>query len=334
MAKPKKSEKLNKYEKREKLKEYLIEISKKTSMSKDYLNNLLVKFDKLYDKDFRHFYSDISSLILNSDIGMQIKSTDSTQSLKKDDILSLDQLGENIRILYEYAETINFSCKKEIEKLNDHITMDILRINYWKQMSEKYFNQINNTSSNIKRELTSLTLKTNSDMKETIEANYKEDLDKKLKETQKDYIAILGIFATIVLTFVTGFVFANISFQNLNNTSIYRLITGILLVGFILINMLCLLINFLENMNILPKLKNTNYTTLKNFKSINIIIFILLFFTIVSWFFDILEIKKSMFQGKAKLTFIKEVFNLFPCSLLVIAIVIIIVILLFRNRKK
>ena len=265
---------------------------------------------------------------------MQIKSTDSTQSLKKDDILSLDQLGENIRILYEYAETINFSCKKEIEKLNDHITMDILRINYWKQMSEKYFNQINNTSSNIKRELTSLTLKTNSDMKETIEANYKEDLDKKLKETQKDYIAILGIFATIVLTFVTGFVFANISFQNLNNTSIYRLITGILLVGFILINMLCLLINFLENMNILPKLKNTNYTTLKNFKSINIIIFILLFFTIVSWFFDILEIKKSMFQGKAKLTFIKEVFNLFPCSLLVIAIVIIIVILLFRNRKK
>ncbi|WP_324270320.1 hypothetical protein VKN79_11095 [Fusobacterium polymorphum] len=40
MAKPKKSEKLNKYEKREKLKEYLIEISKKTSMSKDYLNNL------------------------------------------------------------------------------------------------------------------------------------------------------------------------------------------------------------------------------------------------------------------------------------------------------
>ena len=334
MAKPKKSEKLNKYEKREKLKEYLIEISKKTSMSKDYLNNLLVKFDKLYDKDFRHFYSDISSLILNSDIGMQIKSTDSTQSLKKDDILSLDQLVENIRRLYEYAETINFSCKKEIEKLNDHITMDILRINYWKQMSEKYFNQINNTSSNIKRELTSLTLKTNSDMKETIEANYKEDLDKKLKETQKDYIAILGIFATIVLTFVTGFVFANISFQNLNNTSIYRLITGILLVGFILINMLCLLINFLENMNILPKLKNTNYTTLKNFKSINIIIFILIFFTIVSWFFDILEIKKSMFQGKAKLTFIKEVFNLFPCSLLVIAIVIIIVILLFRNRKK
>lgn len=326
-------ETMNKIKKREKLKEYLVEISKKDSMSKDYLDNLLKRFGKLYSENFRHFYSDISSLILNSDIGMQIKSTDLTQSLKKDDILSLDQLGENIRILYEYAEAVNFSHKKEIEKLNDHITMDILRINYWKQMNEKYFDKINNTSSNIKKELTSLTLKTNSDMKETIEANYKEDLDKKLKETQKDYIAILGIFATIVLTFVTGFVFANISFQNLNNTSIYRLITGILLVGFILMNMLCLLINFLENMNILPKLKNTNYTTLKSFKNINITIFILLFFTIVSWFFDILEIKKSMFQGKAKLTFIKEIFNLFPCSLLVIAIIII-MILLFKNRKK
>ena len=85
-------------------------------------------------------------------------------------------------------------------------------------------------------------------------------------------------------------------------------------------------------MNILPKLKNTSYTTLKSFKSINIIIFILLFFTVISWFFDILEIKNSMFQGKAKLTFIKEIFNLFPCSLLVI--VIIVVILLFKNRKK
>lgn len=333
MAKLKKNEKMNKYEKREKLKEYLIEISKETSMSKDYLNNLLEKFNELYDEDFRHFYSDISSLILNSDIGMQIKSTDSTQPLKKDDILSLDQLGENIRDLYEYAESIDFSHKKEIEKLNDHITMDILRINYWKQMNEKYFYQINNTSSTIKKDLISLTKKTSDDMKKAIIENYRDDIDKKLKETQKDYIAILGIFATIVLTFVTGFVFANISFHNLSNTSIYRLITGILLVGFILMNMLCLLINFLENMNILPKLKNTNYTTLKSFKNINITIFILLFFTIVSWFFDILEIKKSMFQGKAKLTFIKEIFNLFPCSLLVIAIIII-VILLFKNRKK
>lgn len=332
MAKLKKNEKMNKYEKREKLKEYLIEISKETSMSKDYLNNLLKKFNELYDEDFRHFYSDISSLILNSDIGMQIKSTDSTQPLKKDDILSLDQLGENIRDLYEYAESIDFSHKKEIEKLNDHITMDILRINYWKQMNEKYFYQINNTSSTIKKDLISLTKKTSDDMKKAIIENYRDDIDKKLKETQKDYIAILGIFATIVLTFVTGFVFANISFHNLSNTSIYRLITGILLVGFILMNMLCLLINFLENMNILPKLKNTNYTTLKSFKNINITIFILLFFTIVSWFFDILEIKKSMFQGKAKLTFIKEIFNLFPC-LLVIAIIII-VILLFKNRKK
>lgn len=332
MAKLKKNEKMNKYEKREKLKEYLIEISKETSMSKDYLNNLLKKFNELYDEDFRHFYSDISSLILNSDIGMQIKSTDSTQPLKKDDILSLDQLGENIRDLYEYAESIDFSHKKEIEKLNDHITMDILRINYWKQMNEKYFYQINNTSSTIKKDLISLTKKTSDDMKKAIIENYRDDIDKKLKETQKDYIAILGIFATIVLTFVTGFVFANISFHNLSNTSIYRLITGILLVGFILMNMLCLLINFLENMNILPKLKNTNYTTLKSFKNINITIFILLFFTIVSWFFDILEIKKSMFQGKAKLTFIKEIFNLFP-SLLVIAIIII-VILLFKNRKK
>lgn len=332
MAKLKKNEKMNKYEKREKLKEYLIEISKETLMSKDYLNNLLEKFNELYDEDFRHFYSDISSLILNSDIGMQIKSTDSTQPLKKDDILSLDQLGENIRDLYEYAESIDFSHKKEIEKLNDHITMDILRINYWKQMNEKYFYQINNTSSTIKKDLISLTKKTSDDMKKAIIENYRDDIDKKLKETQKDYIAILGIFATIVLTFVTGFVFANISFHNLSNTSIYRLITGILLVGFILMNMLCLLINFLENMNILPKLKNTNYTTLKSFKNINITIFILQFFTIVSWFFDILEIKKSMFQGKAKLTFIKEIFNLFPC-LLVIAIIII-VILLFKNRKK
>lgn len=324
---------IKKIKKREKLKEYLIEISKKDSMSKDFLDNLLKKFNELYDEDFRHFYSDISSLILNSDIGMQIKSIDSTQALKKDNILSLDQLGENIRILYEYAELTNFSHKKEIEKLNDHITMDILRINYWKQMNEKYFNEINKTSSGIKKELTSLTLKTNSDMKETIETNYKEELDKQLKETQKDYIAILGIFATIVLTFVTGFVFANTSFQNLNNASIYRLIIGILLVGFILINMLCLLINFLENMNTLPKSKSNSYNTLKNFKSINNTIFILISLTVLAWFFDIFEIKDFILQKETKLTFIEGFLNLFlsPISIGIISLTIII---LFKNKKK
>ena len=71
-------ETMNKIKKREKLKEYLVEISKKDSMSKDYLDNLLKRFGKLYSENFRHFYSDISSLILNSDIGMQIKSTDLT----------------------------------------------------------------------------------------------------------------------------------------------------------------------------------------------------------------------------------------------------------------
>jgi hypothetical protein len=326
MAKKQKENEKNR--KREKLKEYLIEISEKDIMSKAYLDNLLKRFNKLYDKNFRHFYSDISSLILTSDIGIQIKSDDLNNSIKNETPISLDRLGENIRTLYEYAETIDFTHKKEIEKLNDHITMDILRINYWKQMNEKYFNEINKTSSVIKKELTSLITKTSDDMKKAVIKN----LDTKLKETQKDYIAILGIFASIVLTFVTGFVFANTSFQNLNNASIYRLIIGILLVGFILINMLCLLVNFLENMNILPQLKSNDHNTLKNLKSINSIIFTLIFVTVLSWFFDIFEIKNFILQKETKLIFIKESLKLFlsPVSIGVIIAIII----LLKNRKK
>ena len=115
----------------------------------------------------------------------------------------------------------------------------------------------------------------------------KKELRKEFKGMEKEYISILGIFAAIILAFVGGITFSTSVLQNIHHASIYRTIFITDMIGFTLINILYLLMNFIENINE------------KNFKKghiifINVVFIGILFLTVLAWYFNIHLYQKSI----------------------------------------
>lgn len=79
-----------------------------------------------------------------------------------------------------------------------------------------------------------------------------DDLKKELKHHEREYITILGIFASIVLAFVGGLIFSTSVLENINAISIYRLLLVIGLLAFVLINVIYLLVKFITAINDKP----------------------------------------------------------------------------------
>lgn len=151
-------------QKREDIKSILIDVAKTKEMSEEYCKGILNKLDAVYDNNFRHFYSDITTLLL---------------SINKNGI-SIDLLGENIRIICEFATENKFKYIDKLSKLTDHIMMDLARIREWDNLVNQYQDAYKNIKdANSKLEKLESTI---------VEAN------KEAVNIKKDLISIMGIF--------------------------------------------------------------------------------------------------------------------------------------------
>lgn len=79
--------------------------------------------------------------------------------------------------------------------------------------------------------------------------NVKERLQVDVKKMEREYITILGIFASIVLAFVGGLTFSNSILQYISSISIFRLVLVIDLLGVVLITIIYLLLQFIIHIN-------------------------------------------------------------------------------------
>lgn len=77
----------------------------------------------------------------------------------------------------------------------------------------------------------------------------KKKIRNETKGIEREYISILGIFAAIVLAFVGGITFSSSVLQNISSISIYRLLIVVDLLGFVLTNVLYMLMNFILEIN-------------------------------------------------------------------------------------
>lgn len=77
----------------------------------------------------------------------------------------------------------------------------------------------------------------------------RERLQEESKKIEKEYITILGIFASIVLAFVGNFIFSSSVLQNISQANIYRLLLTIDLLGFVFVTIILMLIRFLYRIN-------------------------------------------------------------------------------------
>lgn len=225
-------------EKRQEFRQILLELSADQEILKEpkKRSSFYLRLEKLYyapdnEKRFRHFYSDIFSVL--------------TQINDGDDQGSIDVLGQNMDILLCGYQAKNsddegklIDISDQIRKLYDHISLDIARIKYsekgdvevsGQESIEKIRSQINDDESKI------ITLQDS-----VKEATVKAD------KMQKEYVSILAIFAAVIGVFFSGVGFSTSVLSNIDKSSIYRILLGVTILGMFLFNLLALLLGFIR----------------------------------------------------------------------------------------
>lgn len=147
-------------------------------------------------------------------------------------IFSLDVEGRgifatNIESLLQYVLKDEFSCEnatkedcqKIVIKIYDHFQLAL--------------NQVENSKNILCNGV--------EDLKET--------LKKENKGIEREYITILAVFSSIVVTFIGGISFSNDVLKNIDKASIYRLLITIDALGFILTNVIYMMIHLIFEIN-------------------------------------------------------------------------------------
>lgn len=291
-------------EKHKRIQEILIDLSKSQTMLTEDLESFYKRLFDIYGdkKEFRHLYSSIFGYLTQID---------------NDSELNLEVLTQNIYSIYTYCFR---KCEEEkedffdkIEKLYDHVNLDISRINLNKMVLEKnevlnnYINKINSGMKETNDSIKSLQENATKVQKnyqelfeeaEGIRSTIKQNFDKaysnidkaennikaiaeKAEKAQRDYITILGIFATIVITFMAGMSFSASILNNMKDVTIYRLILSVVMVGLVIINTVSVLTCFLERVSDYNSKKTKWYCNPVNI--INIVLILILVILLVIW---------------------------------------------------
>ncbi len=272
---------------REDFKRILFDLSKSQEVlqSPSERANIYLRLEKLYhDSDFRHYYSDIFSVL-----------TSVQQDCNLGDI---NILGQNLEIIRKGYQPKNIDdsgnivdISNQLKKLYDHVSLDIARITYSDAADYRLIQNenINNVKSQINL-LQEQLEQSKKDIKESYRAVQK--AHRKVENAQKEYIAILGIFASIVLTFIGGIAFSTSVLQNIHNASIYRIVLITLLIGLVLIDVIYFLFHFIE------RLVRTRYKTkTKLFYILNAVIISLIVLTVISWRFGVVENRNQSIES-------------------------------------
>ena len=127
----------------------------------------------------------------------------------------------------------------------------------------------------------------------------KKDTETQIKSIEKEYIAILGIFASIILTFVGGMAFSTSVLQNISSVSIYRLLLTVDFLAVVLINTIYILIRFILVINE----KNTSYSLGKvkakqifNIKVFNCVCIVISIIILIAWVVDVSTLRNILSQ--------------------------------------
>ena len=75
------------------------------------------------------------------------------------------------------------------------------------------------------------------------------EIEKSSQALQKDYVSILGIFAAIVMAFISGSVYSNSVLDNVASTELYRLLFVMLCVGLFIFDLVIALFYFVLKMS-------------------------------------------------------------------------------------
>lgn len=267
--------KLEEEKKRQSELEDIIKVLSKIMYDDSNLEMYAEELCRIYQNGFRHKYSQFFPIILEIN--------DETNEY---DLEWLMYNLERIQQLVEedYFSNINSEQKKykglykNLTKLVDHINLEIARYNQ-ERVHE-------NSLLDITVKTEELTKAMEDTKTEFIEAR------KEIKDQQKEYITILGIFAAIILTFTGGMAYSTSVLENISSVSIYRVVVIACIIGIVLVSSIYLLFRFIHNIVAENEQKKKGFFSqhpLFNLLAINSIFLVILAVTVVIWLFGGVE---------------------------------------------
>lgn len=185
------------------------------------IRNKSLQLLEIYKGDFRHSYSGFFPLI--------------SKISKSDQQESLEILSTNLENIRKYLEDDFVTGRKEFEgiygqldKLCDHLNLEIGRWNYYSQNEQK----IEDIDSNMKVLNDGMSKATQRLRKAT----------KQAASIQTELIAVLSVFAAIVVTFSGGFTFLGSVMSSVNEAEYYEAVAVIAIIcGMVIFNTIFLL---------------------------------------------------------------------------------------------
>lgn len=273
---------LSENERRESFKATLLDLAKDQTVLKEEKDRkaFFCRFEAVYhvpqgEKAFRHFYSDIFSVL--------------TRLKQENGLGDVDILAQNLSVLRQEYRPSNPDGEGQLidisdclKKLWDHVSLDVARMGYSDKGDDEIKKQeaIQNTLADINKKL------------ETTQTNLNK-MDESLQNSQKEYVAILGIFASVVLAFMGGLSFSSSVLESISKISIYRAATITLLIGLVLVNVLYLLFSYIDGL-----VHGVRDKKIRPAFVINITFLVLLAIVGRLWWCDIIAMRKAGHAAK------------------------------------
>lgn len=209
--------------------ESLASADTESALSSDDIDGASRFFARLYggQEPYRHRYADICDLVFSE--------MDQSGGELDDGVpYSVNCLAENIRIIHESMVAKGDDAQaRSVLKLADHIDLEKTRLGHYISQQQDLL-KFKEAVADAKREKDEAA----------------SDFAKRLDKTRMEYIAILGVFAAVVLAFNGGVGFFISTLGALGiDSGIRTLVFQTALVGFVLINTICILLVFVWKMS-------------------------------------------------------------------------------------
>lgn len=243
-------------EKRDALKSVLLSMAEtdpSSAMSDSDAKSLISFFKTLYGEDsstsFRHMYSEVCEVMYGF-------LSDTENELDEGIPAKAVQLANSVGIVAIEMENRcsgSHACDGT-RKLLDHINLEITRMRYMTEQNKAVMQAIRDNKESAERyeEKIRAIEDENRHLREDNEEQVRklgDEVESRLKTLQKEYIAILGIFASIIIAFTSGMAFSSSVLQNIEKASIYRLSFVVLIVGMFIFLMVSALFVFLNRIS-------------------------------------------------------------------------------------
>lgn len=212
---------VEKAKRQKELEDIIFKLSERLLEDETDIKKVTIDLVKLYQNNFRHNYSGVFPIIVK---------------IAKDDTpYNIDYLSNNLETLRSFVESDHVSGKNEftslyynLEKLCDHLNLEIGRWSYYSQNEHK-IEDIEVKNRTLNEEMQSTVTKLD-------EANKKAD------SMQTDIIAVLSIFSGIVISFSGGFTLLGSVMTAVNEAVHYEAVVLVAIIsGMVIFNTIFLL---------------------------------------------------------------------------------------------